>query len=117
MSDPLGLISGASGAAGGPARALGARSLHALGRGGSVDATGGGDASPDFKSVLMDELREVNRLQQEASEAIEDLATGARTDFDSVLMATKKADLAFEMLLGVRNKVLDAYNEIKQVRV
>jgi len=70
-----------------------------------------------FKSVMLDELREVNRLQQEASNAVEDLQTGTRDDVDQVILATEKADMAFQMLLQVRNKVMDAYNEVKQIRV
>jgi len=59
----------------------------------------------------------VNELQRDATEAMEDLATGARDDVESVLIATQKADTAFRLLLQVRNKVLDAYEEVKQIRV
>ncbi|MFW5653761.1 MAG: flagellar hook-basal body complex protein FliE [Planctomycetota bacterium] len=115
MSDPLGLINNSTSNINGPARAFGVRPPHA---GGPQPGPGEVDPnSPNFKSMVMDELREVNRLQQEATEAIEDLSTGQRNDFENVMIATKKADLAFEMLLGVRNKVMDAYNEVKQIRV
>ena len=73
--------------------------------------------APGFKDVLMENLAQVNRLQQDATTAIEDLQTGKRDDLETVLAATAKADNAFRMLLQVRNKVLDAYNEIKQIRV
>jgi flagellar hook-basal body complex protein FliE len=59
----------------------------------------------------------VNQLQRDATEAMEDLATGGRDDVESVLIATQKADTAFRLLLQVRNKVLDAYEEVKQIRV
>ena len=72
---------------------------------------------PGFKDVLMKNLAEVNQLQQDATTAIEDLQTGKRDDLETVLAATAKADNAFRMLLQVRNKVLDAYEEIKQIRV
>lgn len=110
MTDPLGFI-GSTGQA---------RPLNPLGpidpaaKPGAAPAAG---STPAFKDLLLDELREANRLQQEATRAVEDLQTGARTDFDAVILATRKADAAFQMIQQVRNKVIDAYNEVKQIRV
>lgn len=73
--------------------------------------------APTFKDVLLENLQSVNKLQQDATQAIEDLHTGKREDLETVLMATQKADTAFRMLLATRNKVLDAWEELKQVRV
>ena len=56
-------------------------------------------------------------MQAEASNAIEDLQTGKRNDVEGVLLATQKADTAFRMLVSVRNKLSQAYEEIKQIRV
>jgi len=79
---------------------------------------GAADGGPgSFKDMLLDQLREVNRLEQETTQALEDFTTGKRTDFDAVFTAQRKADTAFQMLLQVRNKVMDAYNEVKQIRV
>ena len=49
--------------------------------------------------------------------AIEDLVAGRRDDLDGVLIAKQKADIAFQTLLQVRNKLMDAYEEVKQMRV
>ena len=65
----------------------------------------------------MKNIEQVNKLQQDAQSAIEDLASGKRDDMGSVLMAKEKADLAFQTLLQVRNKMMSAYEEIKQIRV
>jgi flagellar hook-basal body complex protein FliE len=73
--------------------------------------------APSFKDVLMENIRQVNKLQAEASTAIEDLQTGKRNDVEGVLLATQKADTAFRMLVSVRNKLSQAYEEIKQIRV
>jgi flagellar hook-basal body complex protein FliE len=72
---------------------------------------------PDFKAVLMKNLSEVNALQQDATRATEDLVTGRRDDLEGVIMATEKADTAFKMLQAMRNQVMQAYDEIKQMRV
>ncbi len=73
--------------------------------------------APDFKQVLMDNIEQVNKLQQDAEAAIEDLAVGRRDDVAGVMIAKQKADMAFKMLLQVRNKLVDAYAEIKDIRV
>lgn len=103
MTDPLGLIGRQ--AAGGVSPGLGR----------SVPPSGSG-SGPSFKDVLMQNINEVNRLQQDATTAIEDLQTGQRTDVEGVLTAAQKADTAFRMLVAVRNKVQAAYEEIKQMR-
>ena len=106
--DPLGLI-GMSGAGGvGPLQPI-ARANPA--------AQPTDPNAPSFKDVLLENLKSVNKLQQDATQAIEDLHTGKRDDLESVLLATQKADTAFRMLLATRNKVLDAWEEIKQIRV
>jgi flagellar hook-basal body complex protein FliE len=43
--------------------------------------------------------------------------TGRRDDLEGVIMATEKADTAFKMLQAMRNQVMQAYDEIKQMRV
>ena len=75
------------------------------------------DTGPGFRQVLTDQIDKVNQLQQAATEAIEDLATGQRDDVESVLIATQKADMAFRLLLQVRNKMIDAYDEVRQMRI
>ena len=108
MSDPLGLISNAGAA--GSVRPGAPQAPKA-------PAGPGAEPSQSFKDVLMNNIEQVNKLQQDAEMAIEDLASGRRDDIDGVLIAKQKADLAFQMLLQVRNKMIGAYEEIKQMRV
>jgi flagellar hook-basal body complex protein FliE len=72
---------------------------------------------PDFKNMLMDSIREVNSMQQEANRAVESLATGGDVNPAEVLTAVQKADLAFRMMMQVRNKLVQAYDEVKSIRV
>lgn len=104
MADPLGLISSGHHAAVAP-------------RAPARPAAPGEGAGPSFKDALMNQIEQVNRLQRDAEMAIEDFAAGRRTDVDRVLIAKQKADLAFQTLLQVRNKLVAAYEEIKQMRV
>jgi len=72
---------------------------------------------PSFKDVLRKSIQEVNALQKEAEEAIQELAAGKREDFAGVITAVEKADIAFRTLMQVRNKLLEAYQEINRMRV
>ncbi len=103
MADPIGLINAGAGPIQRDRGAGGARAVP--------------PGSPSFKDVLLNEIGEANRAQQEANRAIEDLAVGRRTDLEGVILATQKADTAFRMLQAMRNKVVEAYEEIKQIRV
>jgi len=104
MSDPLGLIG-----------RVGANHGVAPGVGPTGPAAPAG--APSFKDVLMDNIRQVNDLQAQATTAMEELAAGRRNDVEGVLLATQKADTAFKLLLAVRNKVQAAFEEVKQMRV
>ena len=73
--------------------------------------------APSFKDLLLKNIDEINKLQQDAAQAIEDLSTGKRSDLEGIMLAQGKADLAFKMLQGVRNQVLRAYEDIQQMRV
>ena len=64
----------------------------------------------------MESLDEVNRLQQEAEAGVQKVATGETQNMAEVLTAVRKADVAFSMLMEMRNKLVDAYREIQQIR-
>jgi flagellar hook-basal body complex protein FliE len=74
-------------------------------------------ATPAFKDFLLDSLREVNAMQQQADRAVETLATGGEVNPAEVLTTVQKADLAFKMMLQIRNKLVQAYDEVKNIRV
>ena len=101
MSDPLGIISNLN------------RASPLAGPPSNGKSAGGAD----FKEELMRQIGEVNKLQEDATVAAEDVLSGRRNDVEAVMVATQKADSAFRMLLAVRNKVMDAYDEVKQMRV
>ena len=69
-----------------------------------------------FSQVLREALGEVNRMQLDAERAVEDLMAGRRDDVARVMLAVQKADLAFETMMQIRNKLLEAYQEIMRMR-
>ena len=73
--------------------------------------------STSFADTLKSSIDEVSRLQQDASKAVEDLATGKTENVTGVMTAMEKSDLAFKTLLAIRSKLMDAYDEIKNIPV
>ena len=71
----------------------------------------------DFKSTLLDTLDEVNRLQMEAAKGQEKLLAGETVNMAEVFAAVKKADIAFSMMMEMRNKLVEAYRELQQMRI
>jgi flagellar hook-basal body complex protein FliE len=72
---------------------------------------------PGFGQVLKDSLEQVNRLQTEADTAITDLATGGPTTLHDTMLALEKADLSFRLMMQVRNKIVEAYQEVVRMQV
>lgn len=81
------------------------------GQSSSTGATGGSS----FADVLKKSVDEVSRLQQDATQAVNDVATGKNENVTGVMTAVEKSDLAFKTLLAIRAKLMDAYEEIKQI--
>lgn len=79
----------------------------------SSDAAGG----TSFADSLKKSIGEVSKLQQDASQAVDDVATGKSENVTGVMTAVEKSDLAFKTLLAIRAKLLDAYDEIKGISV
>jgi len=95
---------------------LGPGSIQPTGRAiqsGSLDKSQG----TDFKDLLMSSIGEVNRLQQEAQNATEKLVTGQTSNVSEVFSAVRKADVAFSLLMQIRNQLIDAYSEIRNMRM
>jgi len=70
-----------------------------------------------FRQFLVDSIQEVNAMQQEADGAVEQLVTGGDVSMVEVLSAVQKADVAFRLMIQVRNKLVQAYQEVKDIRV
>ena len=71
----------------------------------------------EFAKVLTNEVQDVNSMQIDANEMVHSLLTGGDVNEAEVLTAVQKADLAFRMLLQVRNKLVEAYREIQQIQI
>ena len=71
----------------------------------------------DFGKALGKSLQKVNKQQGEADASIIDLLSGKNDDVNSVIASVAKADMSFKLLVGVRNKLVEAYKETMKMSV
>ncbi|RLA87532.1 MAG: flagellar hook-basal body complex protein FliE [Deltaproteobacteria bacterium] len=70
----------------------------------------------DFSRILKEAISEVNRLQLEAEAAIKDFTVGKR-GIHETMIAIEKADLSFQLMMQIRNKIIKAYEEVMRMQV
>jgi flagellar hook-basal body complex protein FliE len=71
----------------------------------------------DFHAHLKQALGEVNELTQQADQAIGQLIGEGKGDLQETIMAMEKADISFRLMMQIRNKILEAYQEIVRMQV
>jgi flagellar hook-basal body complex protein FliE len=76
-----------------------------------------GPQKEDFNAHLKNALGEVNDLQQKADHAIQQLVGEGKGDLQETMIALEKADVSFRLMMQIRNKVLEAYQEIMRIQV
>lgn len=72
---------------------------------------------PSFQDFLANSLDQVNNLQRDADQAVEKMFTGGDANPAEVLTAVQKADMSFRLVMQVRNKLVAAYQELKEIRI
>lgn len=70
-----------------------------------------------FGDHLLQAIKEVDNLQSDRAGLVEDMVSGRVTEVHDVMIAAEEAQLAFELLLEVRNKLLESYQEIMRMQV
>jgi len=70
-----------------------------------------------FSQVLRNAVAEVNNDQVKTDEAIRDYLSGRETNLHHTLLSLEKADISFKLMMQLRNKLLDVYNEIMRTSV
>lgn len=98
----------------GPISGLGSLgSLNSLGTTGINPTT---ETTEGFGSVLKNALSQVNDLSGSADQQIGNLLQGGTGDVSSVMIAVEKADVAFQLMMQVRNKIVNAYQDIEKMQ-
>lgn len=79
--------------------------------------SGVGESSKNFADTLKDAIGNVNELQKASDRGMQELATGKTDNVADVMIAAEKADIALKVMVQVRNKIIDAYQEIMKMQV
>ncbi len=73
---------------------------------------------PDnFAALMQHYVQQANQETKAASKAGMELAMGESKNVSETLLAMQKADLSFQLMVGVRNKLVDAYREVMRMQV
>ena len=72
---------------------------------------------PSFADTLKAAVNNVNQAQLESDRKIQELATGKTKDVADVMITAEKADISLKLMTSVRNKIIEAYQEIMKMQV
>ncbi|MEW5978232.1 MAG: flagellar hook-basal body complex protein FliE [Acidobacteriota bacterium] len=75
------------------------------------------ETGPTFGQLLENAISQVNELQAEAGHEVQKLMAGEVKDIHTAMIAVQKADISFQMMMQVRNKLVTAYQEIMRMQV
>ena len=74
-------------------------------------------SSSSFGDTLTQAIGKVNEIQKTADTQMQAMASGEQTNISEVMVAAEKADIALKLMMSVRNKVIDAYQEVMKMQV
>ena len=103
MSIPIGI--------GGPLTSLPTGGSSLMGGLGAGDDSGGG-----FSDVLKNALNQVSGLENSAQQQVGTLLQGGNADMSKVMISVEKADVSFQLMMQVRNKIVSAYQDIEKMQ-
>ncbi|NLP03464.1 MAG: flagellar hook-basal body complex protein FliE [Fibrobacter sp.] len=94
-------------------------SIGPIQSGGSIEKAPGAKqkSGASFKETFQNFLSDVNAMQKKADQSIQKMAAGEITDVHQVMSSVEEANVAFNMMMEIRNKVMDAYQEIMRIRL
>ena len=75
-----------------------------------------GAGSDTFASVLSNAVSKVNALNDDASAQVSNLVQGGGANMSDVMVAVEKADVSFQLMMQVRNKIVSAYQDIEKMQ-
>lgn len=97
-----------------PAKTAGGGRATEAAKAGAVGAPGGGE---DFAALLRRQLEQVSQMQHQADDGLKKVLTGESDNLSEVFTAAKRAQVAFDLLMEIRNKLVDSYVELRQLRI
>jgi len=76
----------------------------------------GASAGESFSSVLSNAVHSVDQLNDSAAAQVSNLVQGGGGDINNVMIAVEKADVSFQLMMQVRNKIVNAYQDIEKMQ-
>jgi flagellar hook-basal body complex protein FliE len=77
---------------------------------------GESDEGIGFGATLKNAINHVNDLSSTSDQQVSELVEGNRSDIHNVMIAVEKADIAFDLMMQVRNKIVSAYQEVSKMQ-
>jgi flagellar hook-basal body complex protein FliE len=74
-------------------------------------------SSAPFSDYVKRSLEDVNRQLLQADQKIDDLVTGKNQDISNTMISMQKAEISFQLVMNIRNKLISAYDEIKRMSI
>ena len=87
-----------------------AGAIPTIGQSGAAGSEGG------FSGFLSNALHQVNELNTGAEQQVGNLLQGKGADMSSVMVAVEKADVSFQLMMQVRNKIVNAYQDLEKMQ-
>lgn len=85
--------------------------------GGKTTAAGPGEGTLTFGQILRQKLQEVSDLQKQADQLTSQFLAGGNVELHQVMLAVEQAGLALQLTMQVRNKLVEAYQEIARMQI
>ncbi len=80
------------------------------------EAKAKGSPNGNFSNFLKDCIHDVDKLQKEAEQAVGEVATGKVENVHQAMIAMKKADLSFRLMVQARDRIVKAYQEVIKIK-
>ncbi|MDB5049200.1 MAG: fliE, partial [Fibrobacteres bacterium] len=74
------------------------------------------EGGANFNDMFTGFLKDVNEMQLKADQSIQKMVSGEVKDVHQVMLAVGEAKVAFNLLLEIRNKTMEAYQEVMRMR-
>ena len=91
--------------------------IQPAGKSGKPEHAGKTIDGKSFQDIFKETINQVNELQLDANKGMRDWASGETENVAEVLNQVKKAEIAFDLLMQIRNRLIDAYEDINRMRI
>ena len=82
-----------------------------------LNSPSGGHVEGGFLGSLKDAIAQVNEVQLDASRSVDKFVGGESDNVHQMMMALQKADVSFQLMMQVRNKLVSAYEDIQRMQM